>query len=123
LKGEIKVPKILYIANKAEDGYEGDILGDFFQKFPGSAWDEEMEPIFVSAEHGDGLADLYGAIKEHIPPEKFVLYENQKEKRLQRYLGLKAQLMDEVIDLKLSQGDGSDHERPRAVRQTVGQRL
>jgi len=49
------VPKILYLANKSEDGYEGDILGDFYHKFPNSALDQEMEPIFISAEHGDGF--------------------------------------------------------------------
>ena len=32
--------------------------------------DESVEPIFVSAEHGDGLTDLFGKIKELIPPEK-----------------------------------------------------
>ena len=31
---EQKVPPILYIANKAEDGFEGDILSDFYRKFP-----------------------------------------------------------------------------------------
>jgi predicted GTPase len=67
----VKVPKILYIANKSEDGYEGDILGEFYLKFPGAAEDETMEPIFISAEHGDGFADLYAAIEKHIPVEKF----------------------------------------------------
>jgi hypothetical protein len=33
----VKVPKILYLANKAEDGNEGDLLGDFFMKFPYAA--------------------------------------------------------------------------------------
>jgi Na+-translocating ferredoxin:NAD+ oxidoreductase RnfG subunit len=28
--GNIKVPEIIYVANKAEDGYEGDILGEFY---------------------------------------------------------------------------------------------
>lgn len=71
LNGDVPIPKILYVANKAEDGFEGDVLGDFFSKFPGSADDLEMEPIFISSEHGDGFADLYAAIEKHIPPEKF----------------------------------------------------
>lgn len=33
----VQVPKIIYVANKAEDGYEGDVLADFFQKFPYAA--------------------------------------------------------------------------------------
>jgi hypothetical protein len=27
---DIKVPEILYLANKGEDGYEGSILADFY---------------------------------------------------------------------------------------------
>jgi predicted GTPase len=79
---DIKVPKIVYIANKSEDGYEGDLLGDFFQKFPNAALDEECEPIFISAEHGDGFTDLYAAIQKEIPMEKFSQYENRKDLRL-----------------------------------------
>ena len=28
------IPPILYLANKAEDGFEGDILADFYGQFP-----------------------------------------------------------------------------------------
>ena len=28
------MPPVVYIANKAEDGYEGDILADFYRQFP-----------------------------------------------------------------------------------------
>ena len=86
---QIKVPKIIYLANKAEDGYEGDILGDFFHKFPHAAEDETCEPIFISAEHGDGFTDLYAAIQKEIPAEKLQQFENRKEKRLNRYNQLK----------------------------------
>ena len=27
---EMRVPEILYLANKCENGYEGDVLGDFY---------------------------------------------------------------------------------------------
>lgn len=67
----MKVPKILYLANKADDGYEGDLLGDFYKLFPTAKDNLEMEPIFISAEHGDGFVDLYGAIEKHIPAEKY----------------------------------------------------
>ena len=55
------MPPIVYIANKAEDGYEGDIHADFYRLFPQltTAVDknsgEPIAPLFVSAEHGDGL--------------------------------------------------------------------
>lgn len=59
------MPPLLYLANKAEDGLanEGDLLGDFYMKFPGSATDSAAEPLFISADHGDGFTDLYAAIK------------------------------------------------------------
>jgi predicted GTPase len=62
------VPDIIFVANKAEEGFEGDILGDFYLNFPDFASKEVVDdPIFISAEHGDGLADLYSAIKNKIP--------------------------------------------------------
>ena len=101
--GGVKVPKILYVANKSEDGFEGDILGDFYQKFPGSATDVAMEPIFISAEHGDGFNDLYAALKSHIPEEKLSQYVNRREKRLSRFIGFKDSLMDEIVQFKMDE--------------------
>jgi predicted GTPase len=46
-------------------------LADFYKLFPHAAEDLTMEPIFISAEHGDGFTDLYAAIKQHIPEEKY----------------------------------------------------
>ena len=89
------------MANKAEDGYEGDILADFYQKFPRSLTESIDEPIFISAEHGDGLTDLYKAIKDNIPEENYKKFENRKEKRISRYLELKEQLMDEIVNFKV----------------------
>ena len=70
------IPPIIYLANKSEDGYEGDILGEFYKSFPQMATEvdeytnEPIEPLFVSSEHGDGLPDLFGKIKSYIPPSK-----------------------------------------------------
>ena len=103
-----KPPKIIYVANKAEDGYEGDIWSDFYLKFPNST---EHEPIFISAEHGDGFTDLYAEIQKHIPLEAVNVFEQRKEKRVQRFLELKEQLMDDLIDhrmkVKPKKDDGS----------------
>ena len=55
------MPPIMYVANKAEDGFEGDILADFYKMFPTTttaidpATGEHVTPLFISAEHGDGL--------------------------------------------------------------------
>jgi hypothetical protein len=61
---DVKVPEILYLANKAENGFEGDILSDFYKMFPHAASELDadgnpIEPLFISAEHGDGLTDLF----------------------------------------------------------------
>jgi hypothetical protein len=61
---DIHVPEILYLANKSENGYEGDLLSDFYSMFPNIANEKDkdgnpVEPIFISAEHGDGLPDLF----------------------------------------------------------------
>lgn len=59
-----ELPPIVFIANKCEDGFEGDIYSDFYQKFPLTAemtdplTGEPIAPMFISAEHGDGLTDL-----------------------------------------------------------------
>lgn len=99
LENEVPIPKILYIANKSEDGYEGDVLGEFYHKFPNAADPESgvNEPIFISAEHGDGFTDLYAAMKNEIPPEKRQQYENRREKRMERFFALKDELMDEIV--------------------------
>ena len=58
------MPEILYLANKSENGFEGDLLADFYSMFPNVANEKDadgnlVEPIFISAEHGDGLPDLF----------------------------------------------------------------
>lgn len=30
MTSDIKIPEIIYLANKSEDGYEGAMLGDFY---------------------------------------------------------------------------------------------
>ena len=30
-----QIPEIIYVANKSENGFEGDILADFYRLFPG----------------------------------------------------------------------------------------
>ncbi len=72
LNKDMKVPEILYLANKSENGFEGDLLSDFYQMFPNVANETDndgnpIEPIFISAEHGDGLPDLFQALKKRIP--------------------------------------------------------
>jgi predicted GTPase len=58
------MPPIVFVANKCEDGFEGDVLSDFYLKFPEAAklidpsTGQPIVPLNVSAEHGDGMIDL-----------------------------------------------------------------
>ena len=96
----------MYIANKAEDGFEGDVLSDFFKMLPQITTAKDpvtglpIEPLFISAEHGDGLPDLLQLIKKYIPESKAQQYLDRREKRLNRYLEYKSMLLDEIVELK-----------------------
>lgn len=93
----------MYVSNKSEDGFEGEVLADFYLKFPQltTAIDPvtnlPYEPIFISAEHGDGLPDLFQRLRAHIPLQKEQEYEDRKQKRVERYNKYKAMLIDEIV--------------------------
>ena len=59
-----------------------------------------IEPIFISAEHGDGLPDLYHAIQQRIPKTHVTYFQEKKRKRLERFNEFKQMLMDEFIQTK-----------------------
>jgi len=56
LAEEVRVPDIMYLVNKCEDEYESDVLEEF-HKIAGD--DPNLEPLFISAEHGDGLVRFH----------------------------------------------------------------
>jgi predicted GTPase len=39
---------------------------------------QPVEPIFISAEHGDGLPDLFQAVRKRIPDTTFVNHDIRK---------------------------------------------
>jgi hypothetical protein len=100
------MPPVVYLANKAEDGFEGDIHADFYAKFPQikTALDpttgEPVTPLFLSAEHGDGLPDLFRTIERFIPEGKADEHAERQERRVTRYLEFKQLLMDEIVEHK-----------------------
>ena len=105
------IPPILYLANKAEDGFEGDITSEFYRLFPQitTVTDKQtglpVEPLFISGEHGDGLPDLFRLIKTHIPESKEQEYLDRRQKRLDRYLEYKEMLVEEIVELKKTELD------------------
>ena len=66
------------------------------------------EPVFISAEHGDGLPDLFQKLRTHIPQHKEEEYEERKQKRIERYLSYKEMLLDEIVQLKKEELDKED---------------
>lgn len=75
LNTEVKVPPIIYLANKSEDFFEGDILSDFYKLFPHASDPidgKAIEPLFISSEHGDGLTNLYQEIEKKIPSDYYI---------------------------------------------------
>lgn len=90
---EVTVRKILLIANKCEYELDGDIYHEVYKLGFG-------DPIFVSAEHGDGIQDLLQEIEKMIPEEKKSDYEKKKGKRLEKFLKLKDKLKKEILEVQ-----------------------
>jgi hypothetical protein len=98
-----KIPPLIFIANKCEDGFEGDILSEFYLKFPTTCsmidekTGEPIAPLFMSAEHGDGLTDLLQRIQASIPSTSKQIFIDRQEKRLKRFEEYKKMLLDEIV--------------------------
>jgi GTPase len=89
---DIKIPKIIYVANKSENGFEGEI--------PYEAWKLNIEsPLYISAIHGDGLNDLFRLILESIPEEKKDEFERRKMLRTSRFNDYKQMMLGELKEL------------------------
>lgn len=98
-----KIPPLIFLANKCEDGFEGDILSEFYLKFPATCsmidekTGEPIAPLFMSAEHGDGLTDLLQRIQASIPATSKQIFIDRQEKRLKRFQEYKEMLLDEIV--------------------------
>lgn len=90
---EVMVKKIMLIANKCEYEHESDIYQDVYKLGFG-------DPLFVSAEHGDGLQDLIGEIEKAIPEEKKKAYEMKKGQRREKFERLKDKLKREILEVE-----------------------
>lgn len=90
---DITVKKIILIANKSEYEHDGDIYRDVYKLGFG-------DPIFVSAEQGDGIQDLLNAIDKSIPEEKKLEYEKTLVHRREKFLKLKEKLKNEILDVQ-----------------------
>lgn len=72
------------------------------------ATNQPYEPVLISAEHGDGLPDLFQKLRAHIPESKEKEYAIRKEKRLERFDHYKEMLLDEIVQLKMDELEKED---------------
>ena len=90
---KIKIPDILLVANKIEDGYIPYELYNESKKIPKIF----NFPILISSKNGDGMTDLYKEINDRIPEEYRNKQKDLAQKRLERFNAYKQKLKDEFI--------------------------
>lgn len=95
-KREVAIPPIILVSNKSENGFEGDIMSDIW-RIDTKPQHNIDEPIFISAEHMDGMTDLYAAIEQHIPNNLAEKHKEIRDKRVQRYYQFKEKMIQELI--------------------------
>jgi len=100
---DIKVPTTLLVANKAEDGFFGEIEQQYEKLNIG-------KPIFISGEHGDGLVDLFQAIEKEMPENYQKDWESRMKKRVKRHEDYKRKLALEIEDLLSNKKDDENNE-------------
>lgn len=89
---EVTIPKIILIANKAENNfYAADVFNEYTKLKMG-------EPILISAANGDNMQDIYNAIEENIPQSFKDTYSNKVVKRISRYLEYKEKLKNDFLE-------------------------
>lgn len=89
---DIKIPKIILIANKVEDDFmPDDVFCDFARLNLG-------DPLLVSAQQGDNMHDVYNIIEESIPREVKENYDQKITKRITRYDEYKEKMKQEFVE-------------------------
>jgi len=103
---DIKIPKIIYVANKCENTSESTIMSE--------AWQLDIDcPLFISAIHGDGMNDLYKQILESIPEHKIDEFSQRKKLRVKRFNEYKQMMLDELLELEkgsIADEDKEEHD-------------
>lgn len=90
--------EIVLVGNKAEQSYLGDISNEVYSL-------EMGDPIMISAEHNEGIVDLYDKLRDAIPETYFEENKERHEKRLQRHAKVKAEKFKELKALEATTGE------------------
>lgn len=74
---------MLLIANKCDiEETQDEVINDVYQLGLG-------EPLFISAENGEGLTDLLAKIRKSVPEGYENNYEDKRLKRMEKHLQLR----------------------------------
>lgn len=90
---KITVKDVLLVANKVEESFKDDVSNDVYKLGFG-------EPIYISANHGDGMTDLYEQLREKIPEHYFEEYNSRIEKRKEKHELIKNIHKNEILTLE-----------------------
>ena len=89
---------IILVGNKAESTFLGDISNEVYNLNMG-------DPILISAEHNEGLVDLYDKLKDIIPQSYIEENAKRHEKRIERHKKHKQSKFKEIKELEKAAGE------------------
>lgn len=95
---KLTIKNVLLVANKAEETFTENISNEVFKLGFG-------EPIYISANHGDGMVDLYEKLREKIPEEYIQEYNTRIEKRKEKHEHFKNIHKKELLTLEQESGE------------------
>jgi GTP-binding protein len=91
---------IILVANKSEGSFP-DITSEALKLGLG-------KPIYISAQHNEGMADLYESIRQRIPLEYFETYRTRLESRRRKHQEIKAANLAELQALEAASSEEFD---------------
>ncbi|CAG9324131.1 unnamed protein product [Blepharisma stoltei] len=89
---------VILIGNKAESSWLGDVSNEVYKLGFG-------EPLLISAQHGEGIADLYEELKSRIPEGYADDFKERLKKRKEKHNKIKAERLAELEDLEKESGE------------------
>lgn len=103
LKGEgirnyPNLKNIVLLGNKAEQSFLGDITNEVYKLGMG-------DPLYISAEHNEGIVDLYDKLRECIPESYIEENAEKYQKRIEKHEELRKQKWEELQKMEKKSGE------------------
>lgn len=89
---------IILVGNKAESSFMGDISNEVYKLDLG-------DPIYISAEHNEGLVDLYDRLRESIPDAYIEESVRRDERRVEKHQKIREDKLKELKILEAKSGE------------------